>query len=178
MTELNKNYKDSLETLSLRMPELAWKLSNLFTTINPNLLPRGLFNNQLEVTPKSCIDEINRDLDSLNKNKNERSSRYIAEQVVKKINVLVNLCKIKKEKTKTTCSIPFGVESISTRQQRILLLEEQIASLSAQLQALKSTLANKQVSAVEPIMILNLKAEIGEVERLLTLAKDQIAKYI
>lgn len=178
MTELKINYKDSLETLSDRVPELSWKLSNLFTTINPNLLPRSLFINQLEYTPKSCIDEINRDLENLKKNKNERSSRFIAEHVVKKINVLVNLCKIQKAKPKSQGLIPFGVESISTRQQRILLLEEQIANLSMQLEALKATLAKKEVSEADPIIILNLKAEIGEVERLLTLAKDQIAKYI
>ena len=166
---------EQVNVLSARLPELSWKLNALYSVLNPKLLPRGLFQYQFETTPKSCIDEINADLQALSYHKNERSSHYLAERVSQKINVLVRLCQMHKDKKPTQQTITFGVKAISTRQQWLGALQEDIDKLGAQRQALLSTLSRLQKGrALETI--LSLQADLGEIERHLTVAKETLAR--
>ena len=161
--------------LSDRLPELVWKLGNLQGVFNPKRLPRGLFNEQLEMTPQSCIDEIYADLKVLNNHKNERIAHYLAERVSQKINVLVRLCQIETRKKPSGALPTFGVQTMSTRQQWLSGLQDDIARLSAQHQALSAALSKQQAER-NPQVILTLQADLGELERRLTLAKETLAR--
>ena len=171
MTMIN----DSVRILSARLPELVWKLSTLQSVFNPTLLPRGLFKDQLEMTPQSCIDEINADLQLLKDHKNERSVRFLTERVSQKINVLVRLCQMQSDKKPSAQSMTFGVQAISTRQQWLENLQEDIDRLSTQHLALTATL-NKLQAGSDLRATLSLQAEVGEVERRLTLARETLAR--
>ena len=168
---------EAVSLLSARLPELAWKLGAINSPLNPKLLPRGLFNEQFDMTPQSCLDEINANLQGLKNQKNERSAHYLAERVHKKINVLVRLCQIRTDKKSTVESSPFGLQAITTRQQWLQSLEDDIARLHAQQQALTISLS-KLESRGEALAILSLKAELGEVARQLTLANEILARAI
>ena len=169
MTSINETVK----ILSDRLPELVWKLSTLHGVFNPKLLPRGLFNYQLEMTPQSCIDEINANLDILRHHKDEKSACYLAERVSQKINVLVRLCQLHAKKQPSRPSLTFGVQAISTRQQWLGTLQDDISRLCAQQQALTITLGKSQAGH-DSQSILSLQAEVGEVERSLTLARETL----
>lgn len=166
---------ESLSVLSSRLPELAWKLGSHYSIFNPKLFPRGLFNYQFEMTPHSCIEEIKADLQVLSEQKNERSARYLADRVHQKINVLVQLCRIRSDKQPSEQSRTFSVQAINTRQQWLQTLQEDIARLHTQQQALTVALSNLQRRG-DLQAILNMQAEIGKAERSLTLAKDVLAR--
>ena len=165
---------ESVQALSARLPELAWKLDAMYTEINPNLLPRGLFNQQFEMTPQSCIQEIKNDLRILNAHKNERSMHYLASRVNQKINVLVRLCQMRTDK-KIKPSPGFGVQSITTRQQWLETLRQDIEKLSLQQQALSARLQQLQGKHTSQDLI-QIKADIGEIERRVTLARETLAR--
>lgn len=167
--------KESVQILSARLPELMWKLGTLHSAFNPQRLPRGLFNSQLEMTPQSCIDEINDDLQVLNNHKNERSVQYLAERVSQKINVLVRLCQIQADKKSLEYPLTFGVQTISTRQQWLGNLQDDIVKLNAQQLALTAALGKLKLGH-DSQAILSLQAEVGEVERRLTLARETLAR--
>lgn len=169
--------KELVQKLSARLPELAWKLKSLHPTLNPKLLPPGLFSEQLEMTVESCIDEINANLQTLNGQDNERSAQYLADQVHKKINVLVRICQVSVDKRPNKSSLGFGVQAIATRQQWLGTLEEDIAKLSTQQQALAGTLHKLEIEKNSEAL-LKIKAEIGELEARLTLAKEALARAI
>jgi hypothetical protein len=165
----------SVRELSARLPELAWKLSTLYKEFNPKSLPRGLFQSQFEMTPTSCIDEIHADLHLLNHHKNDRSSRYLADRVNQKINVLVRLCQLHKDKKSIKQAPAFGVQSLSTRQQWLGTLQEEIDGLSSHRQALITTL-NRLQTGQDSAAILSVQADLGDIERRLTLARETLTR--
>lgn len=171
MTMIN----ESVQVLIARLPELVWKLNTLYSVFNPTLLPPGLFKTQLEMTPQSCVDEINADLQLLNHHKNERSVHFLAERVSQKINVLVRLCQIDEDKKPSGQALTFGVQAISTRQQWLASLQEYITVLSTQQAALASTLSKSKINH-NPQATLSIQAEIGAVEHRLTLARETLAR--
>lgn len=166
---------ESLKVLASRLPELEWKLGALYTVFSPKLFPRGLFNYQFEMTPQSCIDEIKADLQALAQQKNERSSHYLADRVHQKINVLVRLCRIREDKPRPEKPITFSVQAINTRQQWLQTLQDDIETLQRQQQALATTCSNLKKGG-DPQAILNIQAQLGEIERRLTLAKDVLTR--
>lgn len=168
---------ESLGVLAARLPELIWKLEARYSVFNPKLFPRGLFNYQFEMTPRSCVDEINTDLLALSEQKNKSSARYLAERVHQKINVLVQLCLIRDDKQSSKQPPTFSVQAINTRQQWLQTLQDDIAGLQTQQQALAAALINLQ-RAGDSQAILNLQVELGKVERNLTLAKDMLDRAI
>ena len=166
---------ESVKILSDRLPELVWKLGTLQGTLNPKLLGRGLFKERLEMTPQSCIDEINANLKVLKTRKEDQSARYLADRVSQQINVLVRLCQLQTDKQSTQKTVSFGVQSISTRQQWLSGLQENIEQLTAQKHALVSAL-NLRKTDKNPQVVLQLQAEVGEVDRILTLAKETLER--
>lgn len=161
--------------LAARLPELAWKLGGLYTTINANLLPRGLFKERLEITPESCIAEIRADLKALYQHKNERSAHYLAQRASQKINVLVHLCQLPNSAQDSNRFSTLNVGAITTRQQWLRELEAEIERLNSQYLALESALSNIQ-SSQNTHAILSIQSDLGEAKRRLTLAQETLAR--
>lgn len=167
---------EMVESLSARLPELSWKLGLKYSVLNPKLLPRGLFKEQMEMTPQSCINEIKADLVRIGSIKNERSLSYMVDRVSQKIHVLVRLCQWAEEKNAYLPASPsFGMQVISTRQQWLAALREDIERLDAQCLALSHTLTLLK-KGNDTKATLNLQSELGEVERRLTLARETLER--
>ena len=168
--------KDTLRTfiddLSHRLPELTWKLGLLYSIIPSHALPKGLFKQALESTPASCIREIKDELSVLGQQESERGRQYLAQRIHQKINVLVRLCQRERTASTIVKAKTFGVQSLSTRQQWLEALSEDVEILRAQQQALVARLTYLQ----EASAVLSLKSELGEVERSLTLAKETLMR--
>lgn len=164
----------TVQELMGRLPELEWKL----TRINPfhQSLPRGLFRSRGELNAARCVHEIKTDIQSLTLQQDDASARYIADQIKRKINVLVGLCQLDARKKKPAdASFTFGLNMLSTRQQWLHTLETDIAALTQQQQALAHALLQLNTFK-HPEAVLNLKAELGEIERRLTLAQEALKK--
>lgn len=168
--------EDLLARLSARLPELEWKLSQRNNNIiHPSLLPRGLFRTRSELTSSICVDEIKADLVMMKRQKSSPGAHYLAEQVSKKINVLVRVCQQSGKKKMPEQQINFGVQAIGTRQQWLQKLQKDIDKLVIQQEALTASLVTLQAENNIPA-ILSLQAEIGRAEHRLTLAKETLAR--
>jgi hypothetical protein len=171
---------DSIELLTkliTRLPELEWKMSGLGSSFSSHSLPRGLFRAAIESNGASCIAEIKADIHALSEQSNERSAVYLAERIQQKINVLVALCQMHSRKNKVEEKVSFGVKMLSTRKQWIGDLEADIHALEAQQHALNNTLEHMTRSHNSAV-ILQVKAELGTIERRLTLAKETLNRAI
>lgn len=162
----------ALQDLVARLPELEWRLGEV-GRIAPAQLPRGLF--QCAQTAEwlsvsVCVDEIKRDLNGLQGQEESLSSRFMAEQVSKKINVLLRVCQVARRKAATTPREPFGVRCLSTRQQWLNQLQGEIDRLSAQQHALQAALDTCVTRT--PDALLALQRELGEVTRYLVTAEE------
>ena len=164
-----------LVELEERLPELEWKINTLGNSFSFKSLPRGLFRPRFEVTPSACVAEIKADMRALALQKSEYSAHYLAQRIHQKINVLVTLCHLRANKQKKNEKINFGVTSISTRQQWLQSLQKDINLLTEQQLAMTKTLEQMQ-SRGNPQALLNLQAELGEIEKRLTLAKETFAR--
>lgn len=125
----------------------------------------------------ACVAEIKADVELLSQQKNERSAFYLAERIRQKINVLVALCQIHNRKNKPEEKVSFGVKMLSTRQQWIHDLELDIHTLEKQQQAMTKTL-EQMLRYNKTEAILDLKAELGKIERRLTLAKETFNRAV
>jgi hypothetical protein len=163
---------DIIQKLEMRLPELEWKLSELGAYINHHRLPKGLFSERLELTPKLCIDEIKQDLYVLRGQTNERSINYKVLRVNQKINVLVRLCKTESNKKNSKNTQEFSVQALSTRQQWLKSVEQEIANLQTQREALKLTLCSMELKQ-DVNAILKIKLDIGDLERRLSVLSER-----
>ncbi len=163
------NIADMVEQISARLPELAWKLNALGSTLKANTLPPALFRARVEITPQSCIDEIKNDLTVLSQQTGQRSVNYLADRIHQKINVLVRLCQVHARKNIPQRQVHFGVQTLSTRQQWLQVMRDDITRLTEQQHALTCALNNAKST---PQALLQLQNELGEAERCLTLAKE------
>jgi hypothetical protein len=168
------NNKALLERLTERLPELEWKINSLGARFSSNSLPRGLFRQRLEMSAATCIDEIKADILHLAHQKSEYSAFYLAERIEQKISVLVTLCHLQTNKPKTEETIRFGLDKISTRQQWLQTLEKEIDLLILQQQAMIKTLEQIKASGNNQA-VLQIQAQLGELEKRLTLAKETFA---
>lgn len=166
---------ESVLKLSARLPELLWKLDRMAVPLHANVIPQGMFRSFPDITAKSCIDEIKYDLERLQCQANERSARYLAECISRKINFLVVLCLRQKQTSSSQSINHFGIKAISTRQQWLASLQDDIMALSEQHQALTGQLRLfKEKDDLQSM--LTLRAEIGEIERRLTLAREMLSQ--
>lgn len=169
---------DLLTELSSRLPELEWKISGLSKAISIHHLPKGLFRLKTELTGSNCVAEIKADIHALSLQNNERSACFLAERIKQKINVMVALCQIDGRKKKPdNNNVGFGVSMLSTRQQWLQSLENEINTLTSQQQAMQNALSQMKKNG-NAAVILPLQAELGEVERRLTLAQEAFNKAI
>lgn len=171
LTESN----ELLTELIARLPELEWKISGLGSSFSSYSLPRGLFRAAIEPSGVACVAEIKADIQALSQQQNERSAFYLAERIRQKVNVLVALCQIHSRKNKSAEKVHFGVTMLSTRQQWIQNLTTDIHTLEGQQQAITKTL-EQMIRSNNSATILQLKAELGEIERRVTLAKETLAR--
>jgi len=162
-----------LAELTARLPELEWKISELSTSFSNKSLPIGLFRSNIEPSAAACVAEIKADIKALSQQKNERSAFYLAERIKQKVSVLVVLCQRQNRQKKTEDKVYFGVKMLSTRQQWLQDLEAEINTLSRQQQAMTKTLEQKRRNH-HLEAVLHLKAELGEVEKRLTLAQEAL----
>lgn len=167
----------SADALWLRLPELEWKLQSSNTLINQSSLPRGLFRSETESTPRSYIEEIRSDILALQQQTNERGAHYLAARVSQKISVLVRLCQLQARKKVPAQKVHFGVQAISTRQQWLQGIKEDVERLTVQKEALLSALKNRGVKSA-PQVLLNLQVELGEIEQQLTLANEALVRAV
>ncbi|WP_199739208.1 hypothetical protein [Legionella qingyii] len=166
-----------LSQLMARLPELEWKISELGSFFSIQRLPKGVFRLASEANGAGCIAEIKADIHALSKQQNKRSALYLAERIRQKINILVVLCQMHQGKKKSEEKVSFGIKMLSTRQQWINDLEMEINTLVAQQQAMTKSLEHLRHSH-NSSAILHLKAELGEVERRLTLAKETLNRAV
>ncbi|KTD75515.1 hypothetical protein [Legionella waltersii] len=166
-----------LDELSSRLPELEWKLNKLKSGITTQHLPRGLFSIGREFTGKACIDEIRTDIHSLQTRKSDQGSYFLAERIKQKINVLVLLCQIHHDHKKQEEVNSFKLQALSTRRQWIESMELEIQSLEIQYKAMLKTLGQKKEEK-NSLAILPLKAELGELEKKLTLARETLNRAL
>ncbi|HRD68937.1 MAG TPA: hypothetical protein PK657_02220 [Legionella sp.] len=160
---------ETLAELTSRMPELEWKISNL--PISRSNLPKGLFSLGTEITGLTCIEEIKADIKALSFQNNERSALYLATRIKQKINILVSLYQIHARKQKPIIEESFGIKMLSTRQQWLRSLENDINTLILQQKALTNTL-ELMTSGASEHALLTVKGDLGEIERRLTLARE------
>lgn len=166
-----------LLALEARLPELEWKISSLVSAhFSAKSLPRGLFHSYGDASAAAFINEIKADIQNLAAQKNQSCAYYLAQRINQKINVLVTLCHLQDKKPKAKENISFGVNLINTRQQWLQSLQSDIELLSALQQAMSKSQQLMQQSHVDPTALLNLQAELGEVEKRLTLAKETFAR--
>lgn len=170
-------FEQSIKQLIERLPELEWKLGVLGNYLNPKLLPRGLFRDHMEMTAQSCIDEIKADLQVLKKQHQEQTAYQVAAKISEKINVLVRICQLHNPQSIPKPAPRLNLETISTRQQWLQTMQDDLAKLTAQQQALLQAQALLEKKGDTPAK-LTLQAELGEVERRLTLIKEAYAKAL
>lgn len=160
--------------LSERLPELEWKLGNLDKRFSPKILPKGLFRLGMEAESRDFIAEIKLDIQALAKRRDERSALFLAGRIQQKINVLVTVCQLYIAPAEKAAAISYNMNKLATRQQWLQSLELEVEVLDKQLQALLS--AQKKLVTNDKSAQLNLQAEIGEVQRRLTLARETFNK--
>jgi hypothetical protein len=169
--------QELLNQLKSRLPELEWKITEIDSFYLNQRLSKGLFRLGAEASGAAFIAEIKADIQSLSLQQNKQSAFYQAQRIQQKINVLVTLCQMHQKKNKKEEKVYFGVSMLSTRQQWIRDLEMKITTLVAQQQAMNRAL--KQFNHVaDAHAILQLKADLGEVERRLTLAQETLNRAI
>jgi hypothetical protein len=164
--------KQLLKTLTTRLPELEWKVGELGNSFSSHKLPRGLFRAE-SPSGAACIAEIKTDIQNLSKQEGNSAS-YLATRIQQKVNVLVALCQIHSSRhPKPEEKAAFGLKMLSTRQQWMHTLETDIQTLEKQQLAMTKAL-EQMMRGQNATAILQLKAELGELERRLTLAKETL----
>ncbi len=166
---------ETVQRLRARLPELLWKLNKHHILFHSSQLPKGLFHQILEMSPQSCIEEIQADLHALERREEDESGRFLARKVNQKVTVLVRLCQLQAEKP---LSPPLDLlEAMSTHQQWVVALEKDVMHLRAQHQALARALQECS-SLCTPEALLTLQAELGEAARRLTLAEEAMGRAL
>ena len=171
MTLTTEHYQEQIEALSARLPELEWKLSSLKAPLYSKLFPKGLFHFQQEISAQQCIKEIRTDVLRLQMQDSAAGAGYLAKQVEQKINVLVSICYLDMTKTAAEQVSQYFMDQICTRRQWLENIEQDMCKLKVQYQAIIKSLSALEASG-DAQAILMMKAELGEIERQLTIAQE------
>lgn len=160
-----------LRTLEARLPELEWKMTSLGEIISPNTLPRGLFRPSLNPTAAFYIADIKADIHALSKQDSLQTAQFLAARIRQKINVLTKLCKQKNTEKPIENNPHFGIQMISTHGQWVSTLEKEVMVLKEQQRAMEAAyqaFSDKNDTGA----LLQLKAELGALQKRLTLAQE------
>jgi hypothetical protein len=167
---------DAVHALATRIPELEWRLSKL-PYIARAKLPRGLFQHDTHLTwidSRRCIESLRHDLEALQANPDDFAAHFIAQQLSRKVNVLLRICH---ESSFKEARLPvFSMQRMSTRQQWLVQLQQDITRLTAQQAALLEALSTHEARLMSVDATLLLQHELGEVTRRLTEAQEKLAR--
>ncbi|WP_131782613.1 hypothetical protein [Legionella gresilensis] len=165
-----------LASLLKRLPELEWQLSKFGPVFSFKLFPPGLF----RCYPKDDIDayskEIKDDIKILSQQENSQASHYLAQKINQKINVLVTFCQQQANQKIPLTNNDFSINKLTTRQQWLQNLEGQIILLRHQKEALVNRLSQSKSLGGE--VVLKLNAELGQLQKQLTLAEEAYTKAL
>jgi primosomal protein N'' len=170
------HYYMSITKLRARLPEIAWRLRGVDSLRRH--LPIGLF---ACATPHQTggvepyIDEINSNLDALERDPHGHRAHFLAQQINTKIEVLLRLSQLP---VATTSSVPgarLGLNSLATRQHWLAQLHTEIARLTSQHMALNNALSAKLAQGLRDDSVAVLQREMGELNRCLTQAQEALA---
>lgn len=164
--------KKSIDELNQRLPELLWQMKSIKRIIPRSHLPAGLFKNTSS-EPEAYIEDIQADIERIRVQTAPKVIHYMVEQVARKIDVLVNCCKKKPSPHSKSSKSRLSVQAISTRQQWLQDIEKEVFSLQQQEQALRKQL---NTCARSDAKILSLQAELGDIQRQLTLSNEALKK--
>jgi ribosomal protein S15P/S13E len=171
--------KDNVQlanALEAKLPELIWRINALAINLNVIRLPEGLFNHAYDKAPEEYVNEIKTELKTLKHQNNEIAANYLARRIAQKIDVLVKVCRLNEKKEKKTDAMTgFSIKAMSTRQQWLKELESEIGVLTEQHKALSAHFRQAKHQKDTNVQ-LNLQADLGQLERRLTLAKEAWSK--
>lgn len=170
------NLSEVLKALQSRLPELAWQLGKPGIHFTRQSLPPGLFRYYGE-EPDGFIQEIKSDIHSLTHHSNTKVAQYLAEKINQKINVLVAICSETRRQAVREEPQVFIMDKLSTRQQWLSSMEAVVQRLDEQKKSLEKALADKN-NARDCLVSLQLRKELGALEKELTLAKEAYARAI
>lgn len=168
-----------LSELLARMPELEWQLNKLGTSFSSQALPRGLFRQEFDAPVQAYVTEIKSDIQALRATKNsELAKNHLALRIHQKINMLVKVCaRHNRQSLSPPEEISYGVKQLSTRQQWLQALDDDISLLLKQKESLHHVLLREK-TAKDTTALLNVQRELGELEKRLTLAVETRARAI
>ena len=168
--------EDLSEVLAARLPELEWKLGGVDETLSSKLLPPGLFSSQINMSTQKCVAEVRSSLLALKDERSEQSMQYLAKRINRQLNVLVRICKLHAKELPQHVSSAFDMQAMSTRRQCLSKLENKIESLKVQREALRVRLKQERGLRCCPKFIVVLQAEIGMLERKLSLTQEHLER--
>ena len=172
---IKSNYIQELsDDLITRLPELEWKLTHLNPALFIKALPKNVFRTQ-DLTALACINELKVDLHALGRQRHERSAEYLAQHLKQKIFILVGICRVKKNKVANKTP-DLSIKMLSTRQQWLQALEQEVEVLKKQKEAFNKCLLQIRPAKEDPSVLLNLRVELGALEKKLTLAEESLNK--
>ena len=166
---------DFLKNLEDRLPELAWQLQKLGLSYVTQHLPKDLFPLKDTASIPAYINNIKLDIKALSAGQSFLTQQFIANRITRKINVLVSLCNQTLSPSIRPDNSSLDLQSICTRQHWIKKIEENIIQLNLQKNALLKVQQRPSLSIAAK---LNLQKELGELQKLLTVAEETYAKAI
>ncbi|MGQ3888371.1 hypothetical protein ACQUW5_04985 [Legionella sp. CNM-1927-20] len=165
-----------LASLLTRLPELEWQLSKFGLAFSAKLFSPGLFRCYPKDDIQAYSKEIKDDIKILSQQKNNQVAHYLARQINQKINVLVSFCQQQANQKILAADTDFTINKLTTRQQWLQNLEAQIILLRNQKEALINRLSQSRELRDE--IVLKLKAELGQLQKKLTLAEEAYTKAL
>jgi len=168
-----------LNELLARMPELEWQLNKLTASFSAQSLPSGLFRQAFDAPVQAYVTEIKSDIQALRAIKtSELAKQHVAERIHQKINILVKLCAHhNRQPIMPSEDISYSIKQLSTRQQWLQTLDDDIDLLTKQKESLHRALTREK-TANNTMVLLNLHRELGELEKRLTLAVETRARAV
>lgn len=165
-----------LAKLLARIPELEWQLNKLEMSFSSKFFQKGLFRCHPQDDIQAYSNEVKADIHSLSQQTSLRVAHYLALQINQKINMLVSVCQYQSKQKTTSEAVSFTLDKLSTRQQWLQNLESQIKLLTEQKNALTNTLC--QSPCFKDEVKLKLHAELGQLQKQLTLAQEAYLKVL
>lgn len=166
-----------VETLSSRLPELEWKLTEIPAGIfQSNRIPKHLFRQYSELTATSCIAEIKHDLHRLEQQTGFRTARYLAESISHKINALIRLCKDHARKDSAQGIKGLKLHALTTRDEWVDTLKSAVKDLERQRAALQKTLSMLPPETEQAKKRHSIREELAKVEQRLQTVRESLQR--
>lgn len=165
------SFNTLLNELLARMPELEWQLNKLEASFSSQSLACGLFRQAFDAPAQAYVTEIKNDIQALRMTKtSELAKHYLALRIHQKINVLVKVCaSYNRQPSQQPEEVSYGLQALTTRQQWLQTLDEDIELLTKQKESLHRA-SIRENTANDTTALLNIHRELGVLEKRLRLA--------